>query len=331
MRHLALSLAALSLLLTATAPVLAEQTVTQESWAKSYGFRLGVEADVLARTIEANLPGREVVSGGGTGAGEMGGGGTGADGTGADGTGAGVEDRSFAASFAVVAQIPLFAGLHLDAELPLAYGSSQARPPSSAEADAAAVAPELEGFFFGNPSIGLHYATSILPMMMLVGGLSASIPITQDPSDDTKAAAAAALALRGYLDSQRALLEHVPLRARGGVELRPIEAFYVRSDLVAMFAIPTGDGETEFFIEHASEAELRSVGGFGIGARLQAVFPLTQTDKIQLAAEPFVGLEPPTSGVYFRAGLLVALDEPLGFGLDQGKLATVRVALGAKF
>ncbi|WP_433935888.1 hypothetical protein AB3662_14310 [Sorangium cellulosum] len=311
MRQLGLSLAALSLLLTATAPVLAGETVKEEQWAKSYGFRLGAEADVLARTLEANLPGRDAASG--------------------DGTSAGVEESSFAASFAVVAQIQLLAGLHLDAELPFAYGSSQARPPSPAEGDAATVAPELEGFFFGNPSIGLHYVASVFPTLVLIGGLSASIPVTQDPSDDTEAAAAAALAVRGYFDSQRALLEHVPLRARGGIELRPIEAFYVRSDLVAMFAIPTGDGETEVFIEHASEAELRSVGGFGVGARLQAAFPLTQTDKVQLAAEPFLGVEPPTSGMYFRAGLLVALDEPLGFGLEQGKLATVRVALGGKF
>ncbi|WP_437959902.1 hypothetical protein WME76_09800 [Sorangium sp. So ce119] len=311
MRQLGLSFAAFSLLLTAAAPVLAGETVKEEQWAKSYGFRLGAEADVLARTLEANLPGRDAASG--------------------DATSAGVEESSFAASFAVVAQIPLFAGLHLDAELPFAYGSSQARPPGPAEGDAATVAPELEGFFFGNPSIGLHYVASVFPTLVLIGGLSASIPVTQDPSDDTEAAAAAALAVRGYFDSQRALLEHVPLRARGGVELRPIEAFYVRSDLAAMFAIPTGDGETELFIEHASEAELRSVGGFGVGARLQAAFPLTQTDKVQLAAEPFLGVEPPTSGMYFRAGLLVALDEPLGFGLEQGKLATVRVALGGKF
>lgn len=311
MRQLALSLAALSLLLLVTAPALAEETVSEEQWAKSHGFRLGVEADVLASTIEANLPGREAASG--------------------DGASAGVEASSFAASFAVVAQIKLFAGLHLDADLPFAYGSSQASAPGPAEGDAATVAPELEGFFFGNPSIGLHYVASVFPTLMLIGGLSASIPVTQDPSDDTEAAAAAALAVRGYFDSQRALLEHVPLRARGGIELRPIEAFYVRSDLVAMFAIPTGDAETELFIEHASEAELRSLGGFGVGARLQAAFPLTQADKVQLAAEPFLGLEPPTSGVYFRAGLLVALDEPLGFGLEQGKLATVRVALGGKF
>lgn len=311
MRQLALSLAALSLLLLVTAPALAEETVSEEQWAKSHGFRFGVEADVLASTIEANLPGREAASG--------------------DGASAGVEASSFAASFAVVAQIKLFAGLHLDADLPFAYGSSQASAPGPAEGDAATVAPELEGFFFGNPSIGLHYVASVFPTLMLIGGFTASIPVTQDPSDDTEAAAAAALAVRGYFDSQRALLEHVPLRARGGIELRPIEAFYVRSDLVAMFAIPTGDAETELFIEHASEAELRSLGGFGVGARLQAAFPLTQTDKVQLAAEPFLGLEPPTSGVYFRAGLLVALDEPLGFGLEQGKLATVRVALGGKF
>ncbi|XXT22673.1 hypothetical protein WME94_14065 [Sorangium sp. So ce429] len=310
MRQPAASLAALSLLLSFAAPALAEETVTADGWAKSQGFRLGVEADVLTRTIEANLP-REIVSG--------------------DGTSGGAEGSSFAASFAVVAQIKLVAGLHLDAELPFAYGSSHARAPGPAEGDAATVAPELEGFFFGNPSIGLHYSASVLPMLMVIGGLAASIPITPDPSDDTKAAAAAALAVRGYFDSQRVLLEHVPLRARGGIELRLIEAFHVRSDLVAMFAIPTDGGDAEVFIEQGNEAELRSLGGFGVGARLQAAFPLTETDKLQLAAEPFVGVEPPTSGVYFRGGLLVALDEPLGFGWEQGKLATVRVALGAKF
>ncbi|HTN86394.1 MAG TPA: hypothetical protein VL242_21990 [Sorangium sp.] len=311
MRQLASSLAALSLLLSFAAPALAEETVTADGWAKSQGFRLGVEADVLTRTIEANLPGPEIVNG--------------------DWTSGGAEGSSFAASFAVVAQIKLVAGLHLDAELPFAYGSSRASAPGPAEDGAATVAPELEGFFFGNPSIGLHYSASVLPMLMLVGGLAASLPITQDPSDGTKAAAAAALAVRGYFDSQRALLEHVPLRARGGIELRLIEAFHVRSDLVAVFAVPTDGGDTEFFIEQGNEAELRSLGGFGVGARLQAAFPLTETDKLQLAAEPFVGVEPPTSGMYFRAGLLVALDEPLGFGLEQGKLATVRVALGAKF
>ncbi|KYF93148.1 hypothetical protein BE17_27965 [Sorangium cellulosum] len=311
MRQLASSLAALSLLLSFAAPALAAETVTEDGWAKSQGFRLGAEADVLTRTIEANLPSREIVNG--------------------NWTSGGAEGSSFAASFAVVAQIKLVAGLHLDAELPFAYGSSRASAPGPADDGAATVAPELEGFFFGNPSIGLHYSASVLPMLMLVGGLSASVPITQDPSDGTKAAAAAALAVRGYFDSQRVLLEHVPLRARGGIELRLIEAFHVRSDLVAVFAIPTDGGETEFFIEQGNEAELRSLGGFGVGARLQAAFPLTETDKLQLAAEPFVGVEPPTSGMYFRAGLLVALDEPLGFGWEQGKLATVRVALGAKF
>ncbi|WP_437764730.1 hypothetical protein WMF27_33765 [Sorangium sp. So ce281] len=311
MRQLASSLAALSLLLSFTPPALAEETVTDAQWAKSHGFRLGVEADVLTSTIEANLPDWETVS--------------------SDGASGAWEGNSFVASFAAVAQIKLIGGLHLDAELPFAYGSSQASEPGAGEHDAATIAPELEGFFFGNPSIGLHYAGNISPMLMLVGGLSVSIPITQDPSDDTKAAAAAALAVRGYFDTQRALLEHVPLRARGGIELRPIEALYVRSDLVAMFAIPTGGGDTEFFIEQSNEAELRSVGGFGVGARLQAAFPLTQTDKMQLAAEPFVGVEPPASGLYFRAGLLVALDEPLGFGLEQGKLATLRVAVGARF
>ena len=52
MRQLALSLAALSLLLLVTAPALAEETVSEDQWAKSHGFRFGVEADVLAGDID---------------------------------------------------------------------------------------------------------------------------------------------------------------------------------------------------------------------------------------------------------------------------------------
>jgi hypothetical protein len=83
-------------------------------------------------------------------------------------------------------------------------------------------------------------------------------------------------------------------------------------------------------VEQGNEIEARTEGGFGGGLRLQAAFPLTNNDLVQTAVEPFVAYEP-TSGLYARAGFLIALDEQLGFGLDQGKLATVRLAVGGKF
>ena len=54
------------------------------------------------------------------------------------------------------------------------------------------------------------------------------------------------------------------------------------------------------------------------------------------ALEPFIVYEPPFEGPYelplrARVGMLIALDEALGFGFDTNKVLTARMALGVRF
>ena len=97
------------------------------------------------------------------------------------------------------------------------------------------------------------------------------------------------------------------------------------------------DPETIVTIEHGNEFEGRSNVGLGAGARLQFLFVATEADfedddRFQAAVEPYFVFEPHgEDGFFARLGTLLALDSPLGFGFDEGKLATVRITLGGKW
>jgi hypothetical protein len=243
--------------------------------------------------------------------------------------------------FTAVAQIKLIGGLYLDAELPFAYGSYSVGvsddnlPDVSGDFD-------LNGFTIGNPTIGAHYAFSLSPDIAAFAGASVSIPVASDPSSEASTALLLTLPARAYFDTHRLLPETLSIRPRGGVEVRILPMLHYRGDLGLTVAIPTGDGgltagadrDTEIIIEQGNELELRAPMGFGGGLRLQEAFLTTQnggSDVVQTAIEPFVGYEPSGAGLYARAGLLVALDEQLGFGLDEGKVATLRLSVGGKF
>jgi hypothetical protein len=90
-------------------------------------------------------------------------------------------------------------------------------------------------------------------------------------------------------------------------------------------------------VEIHNELEARATFGFGGGFHLQAVFlnddinhDGNDNDVLQTAVEPYLVYEP-IRWVYARAGLLIALDRALGFGFDQGKVATIRTAVGGKW
>ena len=80
-----------------------------------------------------------------------------------------------------------------------------------------------------------------------------------------------------------------------------------------------------------------SESGWGGGAGLQIVHLLTEGDSLgkgdnlQGAFEPFVGYN--SAGMFARLGYVIAIDSPLGLGTDSGllKVASFRLALGAKF
>ena len=234
-----------------------------------------------------------------------------------------------------VAQIELIDKIYLDVELPLGLGFLSV---DSSEPDAGGGDDDGGGgFLLGNPTLGAHYADSYNEQIAFFFGGSVSIPTihgidSNDNDDEDRVAALAAVApTRAAYDLHRFVPEAIPIRARGGAEIRILPWLYYRGDLAPVMYIPTGGQDVEFLIEQSNEIEARTPTGLGGGLRLQEVFTLTEGDDIQTALEPFVSYEPAPAGVYARLGLLMALDEELGFAFDQGKVLTARLAGGYKF
>lgn len=300
------SLGSLLLVLSLASPALAQPSSRpslSERWARTQGGRFGFEVDVLSSSHDVTVD---------------------------DTT---VESSRLGVTVTAVAQYKIIAGLHLDAEMPFVYGEVSGPQSTDLLGETLSGSGDYNGrFFLGNPTIGLHYAGNVLPILALFGGVSGTIPIIHDPSFGLALAAAANVPARAYFNAQRSLLEHVSLRARVGTELRLARVLFLSSDFASHIAVPTRDGSsTKVVLENGNEIEFRPFGSLGFGMRLQAAFTLSSSDGAQLAAEPFVTWEPLTRGSFARVGALVALDEPLGFGLDEGKVATIRVALGSKW
>ncbi len=285
----------LSLWLAAPAAVPAEKN----SWIESQGSRVALELDVLSKSAGWSMD--DVES----------------------------EVSTFGLSFALVGQLQWRKRLHLDAEIPLAYGNVSATFRSSRlGVDESSSAGSL---LFGNPTIGAHYARAMSRKLAVFGGGALSIPVLTDPNADARATLQATAPARAYVDLHRLIPEHFPLRARGGVEAELATRLVYRADTAVMLALPTSGSDVDLVLEQGNELEMRGKGALGGGLRLQAALTLTREDMAQLALEPFVSYTPEKPGYYGRAGLLVALDAPLGFGLAEDKVATLRLEVGHRF
>jgi hypothetical protein len=197
-------------------------------------------------------------------------------------------------------------------------------------------------FVFGNPTIGAHWADKVSRNVAVFAGGTLTIPtlITSDSSFDGDTFEDVLLrglagVTRAYVDLHRFLPDYIFVRPRGGVEVRFASVLRYRGDLTPMLLIPVGDvaDDAEVVIEHGSEFEARSDAGVGGGLRLQFAVLATELDDddiFQSALEPYFTYDP-MEGFYARIGSLIALDRDLGFGLNKGKLATFRVALGGKW
>lgn len=239
-----------------------------------------------------------------------------------------------ALAWTVHAQIRVIEGLMLTAEIPwAAYAwSVDVADRSGTGAD------------FGNPTIGANYAKTVVAaepgVAFFVGG---TVSVPTFPTDDQLdygdeddfgrlMAAAGGVAVRGYFDEHRFFPTHLPIRVRGGIELRPLDFLYLRADLAPDWLIPTDDDDDfEFFMDQGNEAELRADFGLGGGLRMQEVFTFTENDLIQLGLEWFAGYEAPDAGFFGRVGWFWALDENLGFAFDSGKVMSLRVTAGGKW
>ncbi|MBK8259382.1 MAG: hypothetical protein IPK82_42845 [Polyangiaceae bacterium] len=194
-------------------------------------------------------------------------------------------------------------------------------------------------FAYGNPTIGAHYAGQVTRNFHFFVGGTFTLPFLHDPDVDVVGAAYYPSLMRGFYDYDRFAVGSMALRAMGGFEWNFIEPFSLRAELRPVIHIRTRDtfgtplaDDAELFIEHAAEFEGRFNNGFGLGARIQAVGVVTEGgDQAQVMFEPFLALTPKKRGFYMKLGFPLALDQPLGFGLDRDKLATGRIALGGQW
>jgi hypothetical protein len=245
----------------------------------------------------------------------------------------GVSVSTLAMGWTAYGQVALSDKVFLDFEVPWALVNVSISGDASSGVTAS-VDDETEGTF-GNLTVGAHYADTFYALSrsnsFWVGG-TVSIPPhgANDPGKGAIAGFYATLA-RGNFDAHRYIAKHMSLRLGGGVEARFIDdKLYLRVGLLPVFHIPF-DGDFEFATEQGNEAEYRTDFGIGGGLRLQEVFVWTGSDKIQTALEPFVSYEAVGKGLTGRLGMLMALDERLGFGFDQGKVLTLRTTIGGKW
>jgi hypothetical protein len=239
-------------------------------------------------------------------------------------------DFSDVLTWGFVGQIELTDTVYLDVELPWTYASYEFGFGGRGE----------DAFFLGNPTVGVHYADKVHRKVGFFAGGTLSVSPLINPDGETVLGAYLASAERAYFDMYRTFPEFMFIRPRVGVEVQIIQPLYFRADLAPVIWIPIGDDfdEVQFVVDQGNEIEARADVGVGGGLRVQQVIIATdllsstgrRDDRVQLAMEPYFVYEP-DEGFFARLGLLVALDEPGGFGFDRGKVATLRVAMGGKW
>lgn len=236
-------------------------------------------------------------------------------------------DNRLAAMFGAELQFRVARSVFLDVSITGAFGGASA-------ADSG-----VSGFAYGNPTIGAHYAgQATRNFSFYVGGLL-TLPFLHDPDSDVAYGALISLPIRGYYDADRLLPGHFAVRAMAGFEWNFVEPLYLRAELRPVVYVPTrtvggfdARNEADLLIEHAVEFEGRFRNGFGMGMRLQAVaLPTVEGDQAQAVFEPFISVTPKRRGFFMKLGFPVALDEPLGFGLERDKLAAGRIILGGQW
>lgn len=236
--------------------------------------------------------------------------------------------KLFGSSFGLVPflQYGLTENVFLDAKLPLA---ANVNGPD-----------DKTRFGLGNPMIGAHYAVSTSSLTWYVGGHT-NLPVLTLTDDITQQFPAATAGIAMVLhDVHLWTSYYLPVMAMGGVEIPASDAVMIRAELDPGVFIPLKDklaavnlankSKVQFLYEARAEVEARAPSGIGGGGGLQFVHvPTADGDNAQLAAEGFVGYA--SGDLFLRGGILLALDEPYGFGFDKGKVVTLHLQAGTRF
>lgn len=221
-------------------------------------------------------------------------------------------------------QIALAEGTYVEARLPLLLGQAPMLKHGQFTRDTRSV------FLVGNLTAGGHLARKLLPELVVYAGASMSLPLTWGANARELEVADVALLTRAFFDTHRTFLNHLPLRVRGGAEMQLKEIVEFRTDLTALLALSLSSDSTELVVEQGNELQL-GYQGFGVGLRVQEAFLLTEPDMAQVALEPFVNWDMWTFELFTRVGVLIPIDEPMGFGLGEHGMTTFRINAGTKF
>lgn len=182
----------------------------------------------------------------------------------------------------------------------------------------------------GNPTLDVHYvARAGIVTWHAGGGISAPLASIEDDSGAYRIAALAGGATLAFYDAHLYIPAFLPLRAFGGVEIRPKPFVSIRLGASPMFFVPLeGGGDLEVNLQEYADVIALGDAGFGGGLRLQGVHPLTSGgDLAQISVEPYVAYDDKET-FFAKVGLLMALDTPLGFAFDRGKVATLHLGIG---
>jgi len=201
----------------------------------------------------------------------------------------------------------------------------------------------------GNPVIGGLGGGKVADEVGLFGGFWIAIPtkpglpdISDSNAGATYAQALGTAFLRAGIESHRFVPIFVPLRFAIGGEFQLHPLVYLRTQLAPQINAGLDGVDTTLTMDHITDFEALSPIGLGGGLRFQEYFTLVDptlygsSDRAQLGLEPYIAYEPPRQGdyavpLYVRVGLLMALDNPLGFGFSSGKIATLRTSIGTTF
>lgn len=181
----------------------------------------------------------------------------------------------------------------------------------------------------GNPTLDVHYAARVdIVTWHVGGGLSAPLASIQDDSGAYRIAAAVGASTLALYDAHLFIPAFMPLRAFGGVEIRPNHVMSIRAGVSPDFLIPIEGDDFEVILQEYVDVIAVSDSGFGGGGRLQGVHPLSDAgDHAQMSIEPYLAYDDRES-FFMKLGLLMALDTPLGFAFDQGGVATLHLGIG---
>ncbi|AGP41303.1 hypothetical protein BE04_06980 [Sorangium cellulosum] len=190
----------------------------------------------------------------------------------------------------------------------------------------------------GNPTFTLYYADIDGKLTWYAGG-RAGLPLGLVDDYDWRWATAYASAAMAYYDLHLWASDALPIGGLGGIEYRFGRSFVLRAGGDLTFFVPLQDRGRRGFIDDSDdldvvfqakvEPEFQSRAGFGGGVALQTVWVPSSIydDQGQVSLLPYFVYDSQKT-FFMRAGLLLALDEPLGPAFDRRRVTSLYLQFG---